>query len=66
MRGVKSVTRIIHLMYNVLNYKIVIDKKYTLIMFTYPYRFITYQDARRVRLVMKQIFYEYHPLNISS
>ena len=30
------------------------------------YRFTTYQDARRVRLVdgldLKQIFYEYHPL----
>ena len=30
------------------------------------YRFTTYQDARRVRLVdglLKQIFYEYHPLS---
>ena len=37
---------------------------------TMRYRFTTYQDARRVRLVdgpsttvLKQIFYEYHPLN---
>ena len=34
---------------------------------TVTYRFTTYQDARRVRLVdgleyLKQIFYEYHPL----
>ena len=35
--------------------------------FVVRYRFTTYQDARRVRLVdgleyLKQIFYEYHPL----
>ena len=34
-------------------------------MFTVTYRFTTYQDAHRVRLVdgLEQIFYEYHPLN---
>ena len=35
----------------------------------HPYRFTTYQDARRVRLVdgleyLEQIVYEYHPLNL--
>ena len=35
------------------------------------YRFTTYQDGRRVRLVdgleyLKQIFYEYHPLSAKA
>ena len=37
----------------------------------FPYKFTTYQDARRVTLVdgleyLKQIFYEYHPLSFSA